>query len=615
MVVDHDEVGSDTAPATHAGGPDDAAGPVRRVPRLVPIVAALLLVPTVVAVSALAEPTWYAQEDFALIEMRVRDVTSAHPPLVGLAGRIEHDGVEGSHPGPLPFYLLAPAYRLFGSSGWAMQVGAALLTLLAVGTAVWIGRRRGGAVGALAVTTGMLTLLVAYGADRWATPWTPNLPLLWWPVVVLAAWSVLCRDWPMVVVFVGAASLCAQAHVSYLGLVGGLGILVAIAALRATWSTRSLTSAPGRWLLAGVALAVLLWAPPLLDEVRNDPGNLSLIAGQFLDPDDPVAGWGTAADITFGLFDPVTVVAGRDATTAASAGGVALVVAWLGAAALAAVGRARLPHDLLRLHLVVGAAAALGFVSVSRIQGAAYPYLTLWSWGTAVAMAGATAWTFWAWRSARGRGAAAVLLGAAAVALVVTTIDAGRARVVEQPDRLALYAAVLPEALDALAEGRVDGFDGEDRYLVQASDSYTGMGSAFTLLNEMERRGFDAGMAPAFAGLVRPARVMHPDEPTAVVTFASGSAIEEVRARPGAIEIASRDIAPERRAEAARARAELVQVLEDAGRDDLLPLVDASVTVLAFTKDPPAEAAPALARLVEIGGPVAIFVEPAPPPT
>ena len=90
------------------GGADARRGARARPPlrRRVPtdlLVLAALAVPFVVAALVLRRPSWFAIDDYALIEMRVRDVASSHPPLVGLGGRIEHDGVPGSHPGPLAF--------------------------------------------------------------------------------------------------------------------------------------------------------------------------------------------------------------------------------------------------------------------------------------------------------------------------------------------------------------------------------------------------------------------------------------------------------------------------------------------------------------------------------
>ena len=70
-----------------------------------------------------ARSPWYPVLDLAMTEFRVRDVFGRHTPLIGLPGRIGEYPNQGSHPGPLSFYLLAPTYRLLGSSSWALEVG------------------------------------------------------------------------------------------------------------------------------------------------------------------------------------------------------------------------------------------------------------------------------------------------------------------------------------------------------------------------------------------------------------------------------------------------------------------------------------------------------------
>ena len=71
--------------------------------------------------------------DWASIEMRTRDVFSAHPPVVGAYSRMGW-----SHPGPLLFYLLAVPYRLFGQDAQAMQLGAILVNVVVIALIVWL---------------------------------------------------------------------------------------------------------------------------------------------------------------------------------------------------------------------------------------------------------------------------------------------------------------------------------------------------------------------------------------------------------------------------------------------------------------------------------------------
>src|SRR5438045_9640843 len=74
----------------------------------------------------------------------------------------------------------------------------------------------------IAMSAVLAALMRAYVAYLLTLPWNPYLPVLWWFVFVLALWSVLADDLAMLPVAVLAGSLCAQTHISYLGLFGGL---------------------------------------------------------------------------------------------------------------------------------------------------------------------------------------------------------------------------------------------------------------------------------------------------------------------------------------------------------------------------------------------------------
>ena len=88
--------------------------------RIVPLLTLVVSVPLLVSLIALTRRHWYPVLDLAMTEFRVRDVGGRHTPLIGLPGRIGNFPEQGSHPGPLSFYLLAPTYRLLGSTSWAL---------------------------------------------------------------------------------------------------------------------------------------------------------------------------------------------------------------------------------------------------------------------------------------------------------------------------------------------------------------------------------------------------------------------------------------------------------------------------------------------------------------
>ena len=113
---------------------------------------------------ALRGEHWYPVLDLAMTEFRVRDVGTSHSPLIGLPGRIGEYPEQGSHPGPLSFYLLAPVYRVLGSSSWALEAATVVIHIGAIATALWIGHRRAGWKGVVAV--GALLAVVVRGTGR-----------------------------------------------------------------------------------------------------------------------------------------------------------------------------------------------------------------------------------------------------------------------------------------------------------------------------------------------------------------------------------------------------------------------------------------------------------------
>ena len=205
----------------------------RRLRRLDALVIGALLVvlafPLLVALVVLRRPHWYPLLDMAQTELRVRDISAGHPPLIGLAGRIGPFGPNGgSHPGPLSFYALWPVWKAFGGSAYGLFAANVALDGVAIGLCLWIAWRRGGRSLVLAMAAVLAVLTRAYGVYLLTLPWNPYLPVLWWFLFVLAVWSVLADDLAMIPVAVFAGSLCVQTHISYLGLVGGLVLVIAV---------------------------------------------------------------------------------------------------------------------------------------------------------------------------------------------------------------------------------------------------------------------------------------------------------------------------------------------------------------------------------------------------
>ncbi|HYI62624.1 MAG TPA: hypothetical protein VEW93_12565 [Acidimicrobiales bacterium] len=595
---------------------------------------AVVVAPLAVAAVAMRHPRWYPIADLAQGELRVRDVGGRHTPLIGLAGRIGDFSDPGSHPGPLSFWALAPIYRLLGGSAWALVVSSVALHAAAIGTALWTAGRRAGLPLVAGVAAALALLVRTYGVEVFIEPWNPHLPVMAWIVFLLALWSVLDGDPPLLVVAVVAGSFCAQTHLPYLGLVGALtGFLAVPVALSLwpRWRARRAARAPGgieevdrgrlaRWTAAAVVVGVALWTPTVLDELFGT-GNVTKIRESLSDPVEPVTGFGTGIRQLLFQLDPGRLVGWGPELTAQGAtrwnvAGTVLVLAW----AAAAAGAWRLGHrPLLRLHAVLAAALALGWLSISRVYGTLWYYLFLWTWGLGVLMLLAVAWTGWAALSPRlgpGRrtalrgaavGVAALVAVVAAGAFTTDTVDAEPSR----PDLSATLGVVADGTAEALGRGEVVGGGRSGRYLVRWIDPVSIGSQGIGLVNELERAGFTVGVDEGFgAGAVR-YRVLPEAEATAVVTLVVGPAIAEWQARPDADQVAYADErTPEERQEAEALSAEVDTELRAAG----LPAVAEEWVGNLFTAtlhaEVPEPTRDKMLRVLDIGAAVAVFVTP-----
>lgn len=535
--------------------------------------------------------------DVALVEMRVRDVGFSNPPLVGLNGRFYGYGEAGSHPGPLSFYALAPLYRLFGSTSWALGVASAILSVTAAALAIWIGHRRGGWRFALAVALVVGLLARAYGVERLVNAWNPNLPMLWWFVFLLAVWSVLCHDLVLLPVAVFAGSYAAQTHFPYSGPVVVVGTLAAAYLgynLHKKWREPDERRRLLRWTVLGTGLLGVLWLLPLLQQMANRPGNAAIIVENFRNPDQPQVPFGEAWKAWLGHLNVDEMLRGGVdpellQTTGPSLAGLVLLAVW---AATAVMAWRRREPSLIRLHLVVAVAFVAGLVSISRILGTLFPYLMLWAWGVTALMTLATMWTLLSLpASARSddhspsaeqvpqprqlRGAVVGLASGAVALSALFTFDAASAEMIH-PD--------LGRALDRLAARTTDGLEedpvgcGNDcRYVVSVVDPINMSGQAMGLIVELERQGIPVRVQPSQETGVRSHRVMDPAKADAIVHLAAtGPAIASARDRPGAIELAYDDpYTPAEHAEQEPRVAELADALDEQGYEELASQVRA----------------------------------------
>jgi hypothetical protein len=589
----------------------------------------VLSVPFVVALVVLRSPHWYPVLDLAWTEMRLRDVFSGHPPLIGLTGRIGPLGSQGSHPGPLSFYSLWPFYQLFGAASWAMEAAAVSLNVLAMGAALWIAHRRGGLRLVLAVAAVLAVLTRAFGTPILTQPWNPYMPVLWFFVFILAVWSVACDDLPVLPVVAFAGSFCAQTHVPYLGTCVALGVgVVAYASVRAYRRRRNRAELRrfARWALISAGIAVLAWIPPVVDQLTTSPGNLSVLYDYFRNPPESPLGLRDGVDVLLVHLNPWRLVtkelANRQLFTGQSqaAGGstlpgLALLVTWVGSAFAAW----RLRHRaLLRLDIVLAAALVLAMFSISRIFGFVWFYLVLWAWGLTALLVLAIVWTAAAlvaryahptrrWVAAGG----VALFGITAVFATLFTFDASSAEI-PAPRLSRTLSAIVPPTTKALERGSVPGTGPDGHYLVTWFDPVNIHAPGFGFMNELERSGYDVKALKPFGPAVTPHRTIDPAQATSVVHLSiGGEDIRKWRAKPGVEEVAYHD--PRSRAERVeydRLRSEAISELEAAGLPDLVPSVDGNVFGASLSERFPTGVRDRLGRMADLGLPAAVFVGP-----
>lgn len=624
--------GYEAADAMTAGTPAD--GVDRRARRSTPLVVAgltaVVVAPLVVALAALHSPRWYPVLDLAMTELRVRDVGTRHSPLIGLVGRLSSNGEQGSHPGPISFWALAPTYRLLGGSAWTLFVGVVVLNTTAVALTLWVAARRGGALLALGTAAALAVLVNLYGTQVLTEPWNPYMPVMWWPLTLVAVWSVFCDDLPMLPIAVLAASFCMQTHISYLGLVGGLvaigTVVLAVRAYRVRGDRAALRRL-GLWVGIAGALGVVLWLPPLIDQITGDPGNASIVADHFRHADEEPIGLRRGGEVLGVQMNVWRLAAGQTALSGSVIPGLVLLASWVAAA----VGSLRMPAtaagvatpraSLLRLHAVVGLALVLGLVSASRILGHLWYYLTLWAWATTTLMVVAVAWTAIALlsvarpaaRRVTSRAVPAALAGVLVLWTVMFAVDARDAEPTAHRVSGTLGDLTVP-VLDAIEDGDIVAAGRDGSYRLSWTDgTYIGA-PGYGLLAELERRGLDVGATEPYHAGVIDHRVMPAAEADAEIHLSVGPDIEVWQARGDAVMVAYGD--PRTDAERARfdrARTASITELERIGRPDLVPLVDRMPFMLFLDESLPDETREVVAPLSDLGQPIAVFIAPIEP--
>jgi hypothetical protein len=349
---------------------------------LVAVIGVLVLPLAIVAVRAIVDGVPNPGGDQAILELRVGDV-GGDTPVLGSYSRLG-----ANHPGPLWFYVLSTPFRLLGQDFAALQVGTLAVGALSLAGMAWIAWARGGRTVLLWTGALLAAFVHALGPGWVADPWEPKgLTLVVAALLFVTFDTVMGRLWALPAVAV-VASILAQAQATLAVFAVTMGVLAvgatAVRAARARDGGLDRRRALGG--LAGTAvLVLLLWAPPLLQQLRHDPGNLTAFREAMRASAEPELGaapaWravGLQLGHRPGWLGADLPLVGFSGEVDAGAGPLVPVglVALAAAAALAVRRRAWTPVALAG---VVGAATVVGVLSLARLVGPLFVWIPSWT--------------------------------------------------------------------------------------------------------------------------------------------------------------------------------------------------------------------------------------------
>lgn len=585
-------------------------------------------VPLLVTAVVLLWRPWVPVLDMAMTELRVRDVGGPNTPLVGLPGRIGEFPDQGSHPGPWSFFLVAPLYRLAGSTAWGMELASVVVNSVCIVVLAVMGHRRAGRLGVITFAVIGALAVRGYGLTVLTHPWNPYFPVLLWMLALVAAWCVLSGDHWFAPVVAGASVVAAQTHIPYLASAIAVNVLVAgFLVWRIVVDRRRGDPGPVRPLIVMSGVVILLWIPPLIQQLQDgrDQGNIAKIVRHFAtDQPEPSIGPGPAWELVTQRFDVVSIAAGmfvRDDAFVHQAGqygspsvvGALVVLLWVASAAWAVVRRHR---TLLALHAVVACTLVAGWISLSRIFGKVWFYLSLWMSSTVVLAVLAILWTAWIIVRERSAGPGPTrghLAGAAlAVGAVVTALSLVAVIGHEPPedDLGSDLRSVMGEITDALDAGMGAATGEAGSYVVFWQESEAPGTRGYALLNELERRGYRVGVHPSWRIPATEHRVRVDGEYDAEVHIVSGGWIDLWRER-GYVEVLEFDgRTDEQRARFAELDVRVANRLREIGREDLVPSVGENIFRTSLEAGLPDDIVADLDEMLHLGEELAIFIAP-----
>ncbi|GAC1308289.1 MAG: hypothetical protein NVSMB16_04580 [Acidimicrobiales bacterium] len=267
LIERHDDAGAST-PAPEMDDPRTGRPPEPRWWAILP--AAIGVIPFVLLLIALVadRPSITSYGDRAVTSLAVRDLLGGRQ-LLGAYSRYGWH-----HPGPVFFIPLAVAHTVFGGVPWALDAGMIGASAVWAGLLLWLVSATCGWRAGLLSAAAVGFYLHAVGFETFRDPWNPWGLLLPLALLIVLA-GVAGTGAPLALA--GAtvvATVLIQTHVGAAPVALVVLLVAAVLQLRAR---RSAASPPPFGPASALALAVagLLWVPPVLQQATGSDPNLS----------------------------------------------------------------------------------------------------------------------------------------------------------------------------------------------------------------------------------------------------------------------------------------------------------------------------------------------------
>lgn len=261
--------------------------------RLAVAAVTVAVLPIVVAVVRALLHHWIPVSDNGVTAIRTEDVFSRFFPWWGQASSASLAAPKPlNHPGPLQFVLLAPPTALLGP-GPGLAIGTGVLNGAAVVIAAWAAWRRAAVVGSVLASVVAGALAWSMGSELLYDPWPAHALMLPTLAFCVLAWAIADGDQVLAPLAVGVGSLMVQTHLTAAYLVPGLLALGVLVGWRAARGRR-------RGLIMGIAVlvGVVLWIPPLVEEIGARDGNITRLVDQVRHPPRHTVGAADALRLT-----------------------------------------------------------------------------------------------------------------------------------------------------------------------------------------------------------------------------------------------------------------------------------------------------------------------------